>query len=812
MVIKMSIAHIRDMNGEEFTQSLKEHSKNTAIYAKSVLEKAGFADCAYLLGLLHDMGKAKQEFETYIKNSHRGEQVQRGSVNHTFAGVIYLLEKYHSKKNPSHFLASEILSFAIGAHHGLFDCCSLDGKNGFAYRLEKDKNVIHYSESIENFFREVVDELYITELFEKTSDEIWSFYNQLQNKYKGKNEGNERIFFEMSMLCRLLLSSIIYGDRKDTIEFMSDRKKEALKFSWKEELDFFEDKFAKMISDSPINKVRADISKQCASFAQKGDGIYNLNVPTGGGKTLCTLRYALIHAEKYRKKRIIFVIPLLSILDQNSKVIKSYIKNNDIVMEHHSNIVRERHDGNELDDYELFTVTWDSPVIVTTMVQFLNILFSHETSAIGRMQALCDSIIVIDEIQSLPKKMILMFNMAINFLKDFCHATIILSSATQPSLGKVKWPVEYDEPVDMVNLTNEQIEVFGRTEIVDKTTPAGMALAECSEFCMELLDEVTSELIICNTKRQALEIYRQIEEMDYVRVYHLSTSMCKAHRAEVLDNLTSDLKMLRENVSSLPYKKVMCVSTQLVEAGVDFSFECVVRLMAGIDNLAQAAGRCNRNGEFGRKCKVYLVNINNKDEDLRYLSDIKKAKDSTEVVLHSGSELVLKNLIGKEAVELFYSSVFVNAKEKDELSYVVKLKDINFKKRLAYLLANKENHSDKCNSFLLRQPFLTVGKEFKVFDDETTDIIVPYKDGKKYIDELTEIANQPCRTYELIDIMEKLKEYTVSIYDWQKSKLDENGMLLSYIDGKMLILKEEAYSELTGILISDEVSVDNFIL
>ncbi len=178
----------------------------------------------------------------------------------------------------------------------------------------------------------------------------------------------------------------------------------------------------------------------------------------------------------------------------------------------------------------------------------------------------------------------------------------------------------------------------------------------------------------------------------------------------------------------------------------------------------------------------------------------------------SGNELVLKNLIGKEAVELFYRSIFENAKEKDELSYVVELKDIRCRKRLAYLLANKEYYPDKSNPFFLGQPFLTVGREFKVFDDETTDIIVPYQEGKRYIDELMEIANQPCRTYEVAGVMEKLKEYVVSIYDWQKRKLDENGMILPYADGKILILKEEAYSEQTGIVISDELSVDNYIL
>ncbi len=210
------------------------------------------------------------------------------------------------------------------------------------------------------------------------------------------------------------------------------------KTGWKERMAYYEERIARLDSSGALNQVRSDISGQCLAAAQRESGIYRLNVPTGAGKTLSALRYALAHAEKYQKKRIIFIIPLLSVLDQNVKVIRDHVRDQDEVLEHHSNVIRGKDTAEEADRYEFLEESWNYPIVVSTLVQLLDILFSHRTSAAGRMQALCDSVIVIDEVQSLPKKITDMFNMAMNFLLQFCNASIVLSSATQPCFEELK--------------------------------------------------------------------------------------------------------------------------------------------------------------------------------------------------------------------------------------------------------------------------------------------------------------------------------------------------------------------------------------
>ena len=205
---------------------------------------------------------------------------------------------------------------------------------------------------------------------------------------------------------------------------------------------------------------------------------------------MCTLRYSLAHAEKYNKKRIIFIIPLLSVLDQNVKVIKDFVPDESEVLEHHSNVVREREmNGEELDYYEYLTDSWNYPIVVSTLVQLLNILFSHQTSAVGRMQALCDSVIVIDEVQSLPKKVTVMFNMAMNFLRQFCNATIVLSSATQPCFEELKWSLRLAKEPDLVRLNQEQLQVFKRAEIFNRIDAYGMDWEQCTKFCREQMEQ-----------------------------------------------------------------------------------------------------------------------------------------------------------------------------------------------------------------------------------------------------------------------------------------------------------------------------------
>ncbi|MCI8562179.1 MAG: CRISPR-associated helicase Cas3' [Lachnospiraceae bacterium] len=806
----MILAHLTKANGIRKEQSLKEHCINTARYASESLRLPGFYHTAYLAGLLHDMGKATEKFHVYLEKAYRGEEVLRGSVNHTFAGVVYLLENYHMDiKEKYDCLASEVIAFAIGGHHGLFDCADLEGKNGFLHRLQKDKKELAYEEAVENYFENVISEEEAEKQFHLASQEVQQFFQ----KAKALFSSQEEVGFQVGLLSRLVLSAVIYGDRRDTAEFMDQVQVCKPVFNWRVQRDFLEGKIACFDSATKINQIRKEISQQCLESAGLPAGIYRLNVPTGAGKTLCTLRYALAHAEKFQKKRIIFIIPLLSVLDQNAKVIREYIKDSSCVLEHHSNVLHEKQQQEILDEYELLAEQWDAPVIISTLVQLLNILFMHQTSAAGRMQALCDSVIIIDEIQSLPKKTVLLFNMAINFLSQFCNATIVLSSATQPCFETVQWPVKYADRAELVQLSQKQKNVFKRSEIVDKISDSGMDLQEFSDFCISLMEIHNALLVICNTKREARELFAETEEIAKAKgwkIYHLSTSMCKKHRMDVLRDLQEELLLVQsqENGGS---QKLICVATQLVEAGVDFSFDGVVRVIAGIDNLVQAAGRCNRSNEYKNWGRVYLVNL--KNENLGMLKEIKAAQNSTLQTLSYWKKLEGSGLFDDEMINRFYQYLFRSSEIKKEMRYPKNNgHDIVY---LTDLLANKNKYVDikkEKPPFIMHQPFKTVGKMFQVFEQDTIDILVPYEEGSEVIEKIRGMKGSEYCYYLLQELKDKLKQYSVSIYQKQMEALYGEGLLESCLDGRLYILNSKAYHEKYGVDDKVKQAVEDFIL
>lgn len=800
------LAHITDFNNEKKEQTLKEHCYKVAEYASESLGTANFYHLAYLSGILHDYGKAKEEFNVYLEAAYRGEPVRKGSVNHTFAGVIYLLEKYHMSDSLQwNKLTSEIVSFVIGSHHGMFDCDNFNNNNGFGHRLECDRENIHYSEASDNFFSQIVQEDKVEKYFSKAAEEIQSFFKICTDTYHKKPD---EVFFQISMLIRLLLSAVIYGDRRDTREFMKQNREIESEVNWKEYQDFFEEKLNRFAihSESELDRIRKKISDQCMRFAERPCGIYRLNVPTGGGKTLSSMRYALAHAEKYQKKRIIFIIPLLSVLDQNIKVIRDFVPNTESVLEHHSNVVKEHMENEELDRFEYLTDNWNAPIVVSTLVQLLDILFSDKTSAIGRMQALCNSIIVIDEIQSLPKKTTVMFNRALNFLQQFCNATIILSSATQPCFDELKWPLHLTEKPDMVQLKEEELQVFNRAEVIDKVDGYGYDIDECVDFCRELMQNTGSLLVICNTKSEAYILSKELQSIaddEAWSVYHLSTAMCQKHRLDTLNGLQEDLKLIQEAERNDRKNKVICISTQLIEAGVDISFQSVVRIMAGIDNLAQAAGRCNRSNEYGNKGKVYLIKW--KNENLVMLQDIEKARNSTQRVLEemksSGESLISETATGK-----FYRHLYKEIEK--EISYPAS-DEYKTEFYLADCLSNKYRINEK---YLLQQPFKTVGKIFQVFNQMTFDVLVPYNEGKDLIQQIYSMEQEKYNLPDLEKVLQSAKQYTVSLYKWQIEKLRAAGLLTPVFENRILILGEEGYDKKYGVIMKEEQSVENFII
>lgn len=779
------IARINDKNRE---QTLQEHCEAVAVYAAKNLEAVKLAKLGYLSGLLHDMGKATEKFDAYIRQSHAGVEVRRGSVNHTFAGVIYIWERYHNTTDIYSMLTAELIAYAIGAHHGLFDCVGLQelGKSDFQYRIEKDKDELCYAEATTNYFHEVATEEQIDELFNAAVAELKDAETVIRHP------------FFCGLVARLLVSAVIDADRQDTAEFMDAtlcEKQIGNTTFWQRNLQYCEEKIAEFPQESAIQRVRGYISDSCRQKAQEPAGIYQLNVPTGGGKTISALRYSLAHAEKYKKSRVIFIIPLLSVLEQNSKVIKDYMQDKEAVAEHHSNVVMVENDREELNRYELVVNTWGSPVIVSTLVQFLNILFLDKKTAIRRMQSLCNSVIVIDEVQSLPWNMTNMFIEALNFLAEFCNCTIVLSSATQPCFDKLqKTKLHLSAQKDIVVPEKSLYQAFDRTTLVDKTRPSGYTEQEIADFADELMQAVSSTLIICNTKRTALALYKLAQEHDYT-VYHLSTGMCMAHRIAVIEQINIDLKYNQQHEDK---RKILCVSTQLVEAGVDFSFERVIRLLAGIDNIVQSAGRENRSGDYGMNCPCYIMNLQN--ENIIHLQDIKKRQDATVKLLHafrSYPEQYDNNLASEKSVEVYYQCLLAPLENEKTLDYVKFIDGVDY---TLYGLLGKGVKTKTKTPQAMKQAFKTVGENFEVFDIKNQDVIVPYGEAGKRLtsDLLSEQTHYDLR--KLKTLLKQASQYSINLFAHQIKELG-NQITRHTVNGEIFyLLNESKYDgDLTGV-------------
>ena len=778
-------AHV-DENGN--IQTNQEHSIGTAETAREDLKTVGLGNTAFLAGLLHDCGKFTEDFRDYILRASAGENVRKGSVIHTFAGVSLLLKRFHTNDGDYGDVAAEILACAVGSHHGLFDCIDPNGQSGFLHRLEKQ--AAYDEKAIQNFFSCCCGKEKLKQYWEESLEELEPLMMRCSDL--GGESNSETAFF-IGLLCRLVTSALIDGDRTDTIRFMTGTDpKASATYDWEKCLERIRAYLAAFSADSEIQLARKRLSEACEEAGAKTTGLYRLDMPTGAGKTLGGLRFAASHAARQGKKRIIYVAPLLSILDQNAAVIRAAVRDDTAILEHHSNVIKEDFEETELQKYELLSDNWDSPIIITTMVQFLNTLFGGQTTQVRRFCALCDSVIILDEVQSIPNKMLSLFNLAITFLTEICRATVILCSATQPLFENEK--IEHRLLSAPESLLDEAVleqfsPIFKRTQIIDK---GNLRIEEIPEFAGELLKKNNSVLIVCNKKAEAEIIFNLCRDLP-CRSFHLSASMCMRHRKDTLQQLTETLKS---------GGKVLCVSTQVIEAGVDISFETVVRMTAGLDSIVQAAGRCNRNGE--KSCAdVFIVNGSN--ETLRGLDDIKKAQDAALQLLTAFKKdpnRFRADLAGQEAVNYYYQRLYA---EMESGSGDYPLDDGT---SLYDLLAENESFLDRCSegiddeNYYLNQAFRTAGGKFEVLDSGQTSVVVHYGDNDELIRQLYEVGEKPFK--QQIALINQLKPYTVSIYDYQRRNYEEWGAIQYYLDGKAAVLDKGFYSNTTGFITGKE--------
>ncbi len=786
----MLTAHIRiDKNQNPEEQSVEDHCLQTAELAAEMGKRINMESLAKMAGLLHDMGKLSDAFNSYI---HGDSKYKRGDIDHCFAGAKYLCDL--TKDAPELKKTAQLLSRVILSHHGLHDWILGEGEDYFQLRTEK---VERYDEICQNakglsYFSQC------PELLKKSDAEFRAIRNRLKELVVKMGlpkamHCNRALAFYHGFTERLLTSILIDADRCDSAAFMSGEKQDmptSTELLWQKMQKNLEEKIGTFANKKDVISLqRKSISERCEAFANHSVSCCKLVVPTGGGKTLSSLRFAVAYCRNEHKEKIFYVAPFLSILEQNSDEIRA-IAGDDVFLEHHSDAAYRmllNDDTEELADYELHAERWDSPVIATTMVQFLNTLFSGKTSSVRRMNKLCNSVIIIDEIQSLPMKCIYLFNLAMNYLSEICGATIVLCSATQPSFEKLQqYPLLID--ADFPSMTGdfaEDFEIFRRTKFVNCIKTGGYSYAEAAVFCLEKQHENGSLLAIVNTKAAALEMCEIIKQNTDVCVLHLSTNMCPQHRKDIIAKLRKKLER-KENV--------ICVTTQLIEAGVDISFGCVVRSCAGMDHVAQAAGRCNRHGEYDEPRPVYLINLY--EEKLKCLPEIEKEKDVTVSMLDytSDSDQLLNPSMMAEYFNRLYSE------NKEQLWFPVKTLQTNL---LELLSLNEERSkiSKRKQPDFSSQAFKTAGEAFSVIDGNTQGILIPYGEGaKKIIAELNETEN-PAEIYRL---MKKAQPYMVNVYPETLSVLANERAIYNLMSG-VIALKEEYYNDYFGLSARAEV-------
>lgn len=780
------LAHIRvdkETNSVECRQSVLEHCRRVAEYAFESLKDVNLSGCGYLVGLIHDMGKMKAEFRDYIEAAAVDENVKRGMVKHSFVACRYLLERYHGVDFGRNRIFCEILAYVVGAHHGLFDCISSDGANGFDKRLHEDSG---YEEAVGNYLSDCVSEPVLQKYVDDAFRELSDFWDKLigYDKEYGSihtllDERKDERCFYVSLLVRLLLSALIDADHRDSFEFDSGQSFPSVTVDWDECLRNVEGMFGEPSKTADanivrINEARSRFSDSCLKLADKSGGVFRLNLPTGAGKTLSSLRAALHHVIKQDKRRIFYVMPLLAVTKQNAEVIRKAVGNEGCVLEHHSDVVFEK-DG----DQKRFTEDWSSPFVITTLVQFLNTLFAGKSSNIRRLKSLANSVVVIDEVQTVPMNMLSLFNMAMNFLSVFCNTTVVLCSATQPSLEEVHYKLHSVE--DLVPFDNALWDVFKR---VDIELVSSLKLQEVSGFLLKELD--LNLLCICNTKKEARVLCQGLR--GYCKVYHLSAGMCVAHRNAVF-------KRIKESLAS--GEGFICISTQLIEAGVDISFQKVVRFPAGLDSIAQSAGRCNRNYEYG--CgTLYIIEsiVDEKLGNLSLLKDGQVAFWSVMVHWHKDPEELENYILSNKAVSCYYSHLYGDYNPQD-MDYKISDLDASMVNLLGF---NKLLSSEYKYDFCMKQSFRAAADSFSVFDDTTVSVVVPYQDGKWLANELR-MTSKAGHINQFYALVKQLREYTVSLFKNQFDKIEEQGGIekIFFNGSTVYVLFEDFYNAEYGV-------------
>lgn len=697
------IAHI---DGERI-QTIKEHLEGTAKLSGEFAEKFGKQDWGYCCGMLHDIGKYSIDFQKRIlgENNYR--------VDHSTAGARVCLEKGGKYS---------FLEYCIAGHHA---------------------GLPNYG----NNYDESTDSTLSGRRLKKLSD-YQAYQTEIEvpaiNSMPIDLKRTVNPDFSLSVFMRMIYSCLVDADFLDTEAFMKEGKQgrnsgENIEILFKK-LENYISGWLKNQDIDTVNGRRTEILKNCLEMGKTEKGLFRLTVPTGGGKTVASLAFALRHALENKMDRIIYVIPYTSIIEQNAKVFRD-ILGEENVLENHCNVDYES--SEELLPMQLASENWDKPIVVTTNVQFFESLFANKSSKCRKLHNIANSVIIFDEVQMLPNDYVKPCIAMIEELINNYQVSAVLCTATQPALASF-----FHEGISAKELCprmEEQFEFFKRTvfENVGVLTENDL---------IQRLEKEYQALCIVNTKKRAQRIYKQLEGEG---VYHLSTSMYPKHRRRILREIR---ERLQKN------KKCILISTSLVEAGVDLDFQSVYRELAGVDSMIQAAGRCNREGLRPEKeSKVYIFQFEGKENVLGQRQQIDVAKS---VIADN------RDISDMESITQYF-----------EMLYHIKGDSLD-KKKIMDEFQNK------------RYNFAKVGKEFKLIEQDTKTIFINYEEEAN---ETLCLLKERGFTR---SGMRKASQYCITVYENEFNKLYGIGAIQPIsedIEDFYELRDEEKYTEKIGL-------------
>ncbi len=704
-------------------QPLEEHLKNVAEMARSFAEDFGAGDWGYLAGLWHDIGKYSYEFQQRLdiqEGSDAHIETKPGRVDHSTAGA------QHSFKSAGD--RGKLLAYAIAGHHaGL-----LDGKsNDACLHARLKKNIPDYSSCPEHILK--------TKSLGNVPFDL--------NLHDPKRFG-----FQFSFFIRMIYSCLVDADFLDTEAFM-DREKPLWRkgyptlFELDNKLGFALNQLADSAPRTSINKYRTAILKNCLDAAGCPQGLFSLTVPTGGGKTLSSLAFAMKHALKYNLKRIIYVIPYTSIIEQNAAVFRE-ILGEDAVLEHHSNFEPNEEDHRS----RLASENWDAPIIVTTNVQFFESLYRCRSSRCRKIHNIASSVVILDEAQMLPVPLLKPCLEVLRELSSAYGTTIVLCTATQPALSTT------DTFKDGLEGVHEIVSDPGKLYAELKRVQVEKLPVISDDELADRLNEYKQVLCIVNTRKHARRIYERIRNGEE-GCYHLSALMCPEHRTSTLNKIRSAL---------LDGSPCRVISTQLIEAGVDIDFPVVFRSMAGIDSIAQAAGRCNREGTL---CGGGQVFVFSPEDGLPAGHFRQTAQVSESVMRHHDDFLSL------EAVtEYFRSLYWVKGEKLDE-----------------YQILDDFGEGAKNGDF----PFRIVDKKFNIIEDAAESVIIPWNNEAEKIISGLRYSEYPSL------FARKAQRFTVQVYPNVLGSLEYAGSVERLHDQYCVLINKDLYRDDLGLCPED---------